>query len=929
MSVMRHWAIGFLLLVAVFAGLTVTASGQGLTGSLQGTVKDEQGGVLAGATVRLSSPALMGGDQRTTTSAQGQWRFPVLAPGVYVLTVEMPPKFASVRHEGITVGAGTTIDHPVMLTVAAVAESVNVTATSKLELQGSGLVTTVGQDFLAAIPTRRQWFDAIRNAPGVSPTSPSSTTVNTVSVTGSGVNENAFLIDGTNYTCPCQGVSRAEPSMDVIQEIHVQSTGASVEFGNIQGGVFNIVTKQGGARYQGDASYYAQTSGLTSQPVRLALPNGTQTGYERIRYRDFTTNAGGPVVQNRLWFFAGYQYLRDYDSQPGADPAYPRKYEQDKVFGKLTWKLTQNMQLMQSFHEEFWVNPTVPTVTTPFIATQRPHASVPSMTFGHLTHVLSDKTVWEARVSRFTLDQDSDPSSGDWTTPSHRQQGTNILSKNAPQVGALALDRVTAKAVLNRYEPEWIGVNHHFKTGVELERGEHRAPQAFPGGVQYLDAASGAPLQSISRDPWIGGGRFMTTALFGSDSVSVNDRITLDAGVRYDHIRATSPDLPGVDANGHETDGVTKGLGTLYTWNVVSPRLGIVVKLDQEGLTVLRANYGRFNQGVLTGELDVTHPGVTRVTTLAYEDATGGYTKLVSVVDPTVNLAIDAHTRPPHTDEFSLAMDRQILRGLVASAAYIRKRGSDFIGWTDTGGQYRAETRTLADGTVLPVFALTNSTADRRFLLTNPDTLFLEYDGLVVALEKRLSNRWQASGSYTFTRAYGVQVTSNAPASEAQFSTIARPSFLTFGQDPNDLTNAEGRLPNDRPHAFRATGVAHLPWNLLVAANLQCFSGRPWMATALVALPQTNNQPTQRVLLEPRGSRRLSSQSLIDLRIAKTLKAGGAGTVDLRLDVLNLLNDSAEESLRSDVLAAPTFGQPNVFMDPRRAMLSVRLSLGR
>ena len=119
-----------------------------------------------------------------------------------------------------------------------------------------------------------------------------------------------------------------------------------------------------------------------------------------------------------------------------------------------------------------------------------------------------------------------------------------------------------------------------------------------------------------------------------------------------------------------------------------------------------------------------------------------------------------------------------------------------------------------------------------------------------------------------------------------------------------------------------------LPWSILVAANLQCFSGRPWAATALVPLPQTNNQPTQRVLLEPRGSRRLSSQSLLDFRVAKTLAVGSAGTIDLRLDVLNLLNDSAEEALRSDVLSAPTFGQPNVFMDPRRVMLSVRLNLG-
>jgi hypothetical protein len=73
--------------------------------------------------------------------------------------------------------------------------------------------------------------------------------VTTVSAFGSGGNENLFLIDGTNFTCPCAGVSRAEPSVDVIQEVQVQSVGVSAEYGNIQGTVFNVVTKQGGNRF--------------------------------------------------------------------------------------------------------------------------------------------------------------------------------------------------------------------------------------------------------------------------------------------------------------------------------------------------------------------------------------------------------------------------------------------------------------------------------------------------------------------------------------------------------------------------------------------------------------------------------------------------------------------------------------------------------
>ena len=154
-----------------------------------------------------------------------------------------------------------------------------------------------------------------------------------MSAFGSGTNENQFLIDGTNFTCPCSGVARAEPGVDFIQEVQVQSVGASAEFGSMQGAVINVITRQGSERFLYDGSYYGQPAGLTSQPVRRPVPGsgGLQSGYERDRYRDLTTNLGGPAIRDRLWFFTGYQYLRDYDSQPGTEPAVPEdlRAEQD------------------------------------------------------------------------------------------------------------------------------------------------------------------------------------------------------------------------------------------------------------------------------------------------------------------------------------------------------------------------------------------------------------------------------------------------------------------------------------------------------------------------------------------------------------------------------------------------------------------------
>ena len=92
------------------------------------------------------------------------------------------------------------------------------------------------------------------------------------------------------------------------------------------------------------------------------------------------------------------------------------------------------------------------------------------------------------------------------------------------------------------------------------------------------------------------GGQFITTAAFVSDAITAGDRLTINAGLRFDHSRAISQDLPMLDAEGHETGGVVSGLGTLYTWNVWSPRLGVTMRLTADGRTMLRASYGRFNR---------------------------------------------------------------------------------------------------------------------------------------------------------------------------------------------------------------------------------------------------------------------------------------------------------------------------------------------
>ena len=158
-----------LLLVFVMVGSLPRVSlvyGQSLTGSLIGTVKDPQGAVVPRAVGTLTSPALIGRTETSITNQQGQLRFPALPPGQYTLTVEVPG-FAPYREEALRIGIGATIERTVMLSPAAIQESVAVeSAGSRLDARGSVFETRFGPDDLRAIPTRRfSMFDFIRAAP--------------------------------------------------------------------------------------------------------------------------------------------------------------------------------------------------------------------------------------------------------------------------------------------------------------------------------------------------------------------------------------------------------------------------------------------------------------------------------------------------------------------------------------------------------------------------------------------------------------------------------------------------------------------------------------------------------------------------------------------------------------------------------------------
>src|SRR5262249_3968122 len=151
---------------------------------------------------------------------------------------------------------------------------------------------------------------------------------------------------------------------------------------------------------------------------------------------------------------------------------------------------------------------------------------------------------------------------------------TGVTSDAPPRVGALTIGRTTGKATLTHYQRRLWRADHQWKVGTQFELGGHDSISVIPTGTRY-ESRAGVPVQASSAEASHVGGQAMTTSAFVTDATTVKDRVTLDAGVRFDHSRAFSQDLHAVDSDGRETSSVTPGRGTMYAWNLWSPRLGV------------------------------------------------------------------------------------------------------------------------------------------------------------------------------------------------------------------------------------------------------------------------------------------------------------------------------------------------------------------
>jgi hypothetical protein len=182
---------GTLVLIVTMAALATPLFAQ-TTGRIVGTIEDAQGAVLPGVTVTVTSPQLQGAST-TVTDANGQFRFPSLPPGAYHVKAELAG-FKSTDND-VKVNIDQTITLPMKLTIAGVAETVNVLGASPVvDTTSTAAGISAGQDVFNQLPVARDFYGITKLAPGV--------TQDTYgpSINGSTSAENQYIIDGLNTT---------------------------------------------------------------------------------------------------------------------------------------------------------------------------------------------------------------------------------------------------------------------------------------------------------------------------------------------------------------------------------------------------------------------------------------------------------------------------------------------------------------------------------------------------------------------------------------------------------------------------------------------------------------------------------------------------------------------------------------------------------
>jgi hypothetical protein len=616
------------------------------TGTIAGVVKDSTGGVLPGAPIDVTSPALIEKTRSVVSDSQGQYKVVDLRPGQYSVTFTLPG-FKTVRQEGIELSAGFTATINVDLSAAAIEETVVVTGASPVvDVQNVSTQTVLTRERMNAIPATQSTMGIASVTVGMMPSISGTNAIaadvggskgeqiSAMAVHGGDVADQIAMIDGLSTHHPLftgSGFFRLAFFNQVMaQEIDVVARGGSGEV-QTSGVQLNMVTKSGGNTWHGDGVASGTTKRFNAKNLDdYLISRGVATPATIKNIWDFGIGIGGPLKRDRLWIYASSrawgasEYITGnyYNATQGtfvytpdlARPAERPSPNQDYSLN-LTWQVSNKDRVtvfpmvQNNCNCRRGVNSSPPTA---------PEATE----MGRFRPLLYLGSTWSRPASERLLFQ-----AGFMFVDTHAEwrEAPEVVFGDAPvretSTGISYNSRVDTG--LNRiHDPQgngyasaaYITGSHAIKAGFTFLRGylDQSADATNEPPITYTvrrPTANALPVPvSITQYalPTQQHDDISTHGLYVQDQWTMK-RMTANLGLRYDYLHAWVP--AQTRPAGYFTPEYSfDKLDNVPKWRDISPRLGIAYDLFGNGKTAVKAQFGRYIEAESLSIAQATNP---------------------------------------------------------------------------------------------------------------------------------------------------------------------------------------------------------------------------------------------------------------------------------------------------------------------------------
>jgi len=822
------------LLAGGFPGLAHAQNSVG--GDFEGTVRDATGGVLPGATLVLTNVET--GVARTTiTNETGRYRMPAVPAGAYRIEVSLDG-FATVQRAGLSLEVGQVLTVDVTLPPAGVSQEVTVTAAAPIIERGrtqSGAV--VSRTEIENLPSNGRDFLSFSTVVAGVTNQQMSGQGSGISFNGQRARSNNISLDGVDANGALNGNARQTISQEAVREFQVVTSQFAPEFGRAAGGLVNIVSRSGTNEFRGNAFVYLRDE---SMDARNAFVTGSKPEFQR---QNFGATLGGPLKRNRMFFFGAFERMQRDESGvisisdaalatinstlaarpiPGSrvtaitNGVYPITRRDTLASLKLDHTLTTNNNVGFRYTYGKSLEQNAGGVGIGGLVSESGGGGMDGVDQSFLlswTSIFSPALLGEARLQ--VAPRDLTQYANDAVGP--RVVVSGVATWGRSTSFPVILDETTTQG---SYTLSWQRGSHFVKAGADLTYIDATSsfPTSFAGSFTFGSLASfvaGTPSTFTQGfgNPVI---HLPDTlyAAFVQDSWTVNDRLTLVYGLRYDY-DAQPQHVPRDRSNPVEApldDGINRDA------NNVSPRAGFTWDPFGGGRTLVRGGYGRFYDKVfllvarnaLLARQSVSLSGANA----AAQFARGAFPESPQLPSgftlsrPNINLS-DPEMEIPFVDQVSLGVERQLSTNWSAGVNLVRNWGSALL---------------VSDNTNLgpPTVLTAANAASLGVASPSAQQLGRPYYGTTNRINP-LFNNIQMVSSSGWSSYYGIQFTVQKRLADG-YSLRANYILSEAKDDGSDFTQAE--QPNDpynraaersfsaehQRHRVTLTGVWDLPY---------------------------------------------------------------------------------------------------------------------